>query len=244
MNKLLILVLGCVMYFTSKAQEIMVLGGLNMPLKPYSSADILDNTTGFGLNGFNAKLDYIIIKQSKLNFSVGLHYFTNPFDTKNVEEQNNTIFAQKSKYLSISPYTGIGLGLGILYYITPLNKKFKAFSKISLGQLYVNSPEYSKQDSGEYVRVLSNNATSIFWGFGGGIEYAITPQLALVGFVEYFYGKVDFGNIKLRNAAGQTTTYINPKINEQTLNMLNINIGISYKFYQYENKVKIKKQGM
>jgi opacity protein-like surface antigen len=219
----------------------MALGGLNSPLKPYSSADLLDNTTGFALNGFNLKLDYIIIKQSKLNFSLGLHYFENTFDVKNVEEQNNKIYNLKTKYISIKPYSGIGLGLGVMYYLTPLNKKFKAFSKITLGQLYVNSPEYSIQDTNQYARVLSNNASSIFWSLGGGMEYALTPQLSVVGFVEYFYAKVDFGNLKLRNAFGQTVTYVSQKINEQTLSMLNINIGLSYKFYQYQNNFKIKK---
>ena len=44
------------------AQEIMLSGGLTMPLSPYSAKDILDNTSGHALNGYNIKLDYIILK--------------------------------------------------------------------------------------------------------------------------------------------------------------------------------------
>jgi len=241
MKRLLLLVWFITLGSTAFAQEIMLSGGFTMPLSPYSAQDILDNTNGHALNGYNVKLDYVILKQSSLNFSLGFTYFTNSFDVENIQKQNNTAFNQKSIYTSLKPYTGLGFGASILYYFTPIRGKVRGFSKITLGQLFVNSPEYSKTDSGEYVKILSNDANSIYWSLGAGIEYAITSEICLIGYAEYFYSKVDFGNVKIANAAGQTLTLPATKINEQTLGMLNFNLGISYKFYKQTDKLKQKK---
>jgi opacity protein-like surface antigen len=241
MKRLLLLIWligNCKLAFT---QEVLLSGGFTMPLSPYSSQDILDNTNGHALNGYNIKLDYIILKQNSLNFSLGLVYFKNTFDVKNIQKQNNTVYSQNSIYTSLKPYNGLGFGASILYYFTPIKSKLRGFSKLTLGQLFVNSPEYSKTDSLEYVKVLSNDANSIYWSLGAGIEYAITSEICLIGYADYFYSKVDFGNIKIANAAGQTRTLPATKINEQTLGMLNFNIGISYKFYKQTYKLKRKK---
>ena len=120
-------------------------------------------------------------------------------------------------------------------------RKIKGFSKVSLGQLFVNSPEYSKSDSLAYFKVLSNKSNSIYWSLGGGIEYNISPQLSLIGFAEYFYSKVDFGNVRISNVSGQVGTIISSKSNEQALESLNINIGLSYKIYQTIEHFKRKK---
>ena len=241
MKKILLLLCFIPFYASVMAQEMMLSGGLTTPLSPYSAQDILDNTSGHALNGYNFKLDYIILKQSSLNFSLGFVYFTNPFDVENIQKQNNTAFNQKSVYTSLKPYTGLGFGASILYYFTPLNNKVKGYSKITLGQLFVNSPEYSKTDSGEYVKILSNDANSIYLGIGAGIEYALSAEISLIGYAEYLYSKVDFGNIKIANAAGQTQTIPSNKINEQTLGMLNFNLGLSYKFYKQTDNLKRKK---
>lgn len=241
MKKLLLFV--CIIQFTvlANSQEIMLTGGLAMPLNPYSGQDILDNKNGHALNGYNFKLDYVILKQSSLNFSLGFLYLNNGFDVENIERQNNIIFSQKSVYTYLKPYTGLGFGVSILFYFTPLKSKIKGFSKVSLGQLFVNSPEYSKSDSLEYFKVLSNKSNSIYWSLGGGIEYSISPQLSLIGFAEYFYSKVDFGNVRISNVSGQVATLNSPKSNEQALESLNINIGLSYKIYQTMEHFKRKK---
>jgi opacity protein-like surface antigen len=241
MKRLLLFV--CIIQFArqANAQEIMLSGGLAMPLNPYSGQDILDNSNGHALNGYNFKLDYVILKQTNINFSLGLLYLNNGFDVKNIERQNNIIFSQKSVYTYLKPYTGLGFGASVLFYFTPLKNKTKVFSKISLGQLFVNSPEYSKSDSLEYFKVLSNKSNSIYWSLGAGIEYSITSQISMIGFVEYYYSKVDFGNIKISNVSGQVKALINTKSNEQALESLNFNIGLSYKFYKSIANFKRKK---
>ncbi|MFZ4799411.1 MAG: hypothetical protein ACOYMA_18060 [Bacteroidia bacterium] len=241
MKRLLLFV--CIIQFTlqANAQEIMLTSGLAMPLNPFSGQDILDNTNGHALNGYNFKLDYVILKQTNLNFSLGFLYLNNGFDVKNIERQNNIIFSQKSVYTYLKPYTGLGFGASILFYFTPLKSKIKGFSKVSLGQLFANSPEYSKSDSLEYFKVLSNKSNSIYWSLGAGIEYSFSPQLSLIGFAEYFYSKVDFGNVRISNVSGQVATLISPKSNEQALESLNINIGLSYKIYKSIEHFKRKK---
>ncbi|MFA9214121.1 MAG: hypothetical protein ACEQSR_09800 [Candidatus Methylacidiphilales bacterium] len=241
MKRLLLLVWFMVLFKLVYTQEIMFSGGFTMPLSPYSAQDILDNTNGHALNGYNVKLDYVILKQSTLNFSLGLAYFTNPFDVENIQKQYNTLYTQNSVFTSLKPYKGYGFGGSILYYFTPLKSKIRGFSKLTLGQLFVSSPEYSITGNLTYERYLSKNANSIYWSLGAGIEYAITSEICLIGYAEYFYSKVDFGNVKIANAAGQTLTLPATKINEQTLGMLNFNLGISYKFYKQTDKLKQKK---
>jgi opacity protein-like surface antigen len=241
MKKLLLIVFIIQYTLQANSQEIMPAGGLTMPLNPYSGKDVTDNTNGHALNGYNLKLDYIILKQSSLNFSLGFLYLNNGFDVKNIERQNNIIFSQKSVYTYLKPYTGLGFGASILFYFTPLNNKIKGFSKVSLGQLFVNSPEYSISDSLAYFKVLSNKSNSIYWNLGLGIEYSISPQLSLVGFTEYFYSKVNFGNVRISNASGKVASIISPKTNEQALESLNINIGLSYKIYESIEHLKTKK---
>lgn len=241
MKKILLLLCFIPFYASVMAQEMMLSGGLTMPLSPYSARDILDNTSGHALNGYNFKLDYIILKQSSLNFSLGFVYFTNPFDVENIQKQNNTVYSQNSVFISLNPYKSYGFGASVLYYFTPLKSKVRGFLKLNLGQLFINSPEYSKTDSAEYVKVLSNHATSINWGLGAGVEYALSAEISLIGYAEYLYSKVDFGNIKIANAAGQTQTIPSNKINEQTLGMLNFNLGLSYKFYKQTDNLKRKK---
>jgi opacity protein-like surface antigen len=224
------------------AQEMMFSGGLTMPLIPYSAQDILDNTNGHALNGYNVKLEYVILKQSHLNFSLGFTYFTNPFDVENIQKQFNILDSlQTSVYTSLKPYKGYGFGASILYYFTPFKSKIRGFSKITLGQLFVSSPEYTSIGNLSYAKFLSNNANSIYWGLGAGIEYAITSEICMIAYAEYFYSKVDFGNIKIANAAGQTQIFPSNKINEQTLGMLNFNLGLSYKFYKQTDNLKRKK---
>lgn len=242
MKRLLLLVWLMVLFNLAYTQEIMLSGGITMPLNPYSAQDILDNTSGHALNGYNVKLDYIILKQSTLNFSLGFVYFTNAFDVENIQKQNNTVYSQNSVFTSLKPYKGYGFGASIFYYFTPLESKIRGFSKFTLGQLFINSPEYSKTDSLEYVKVLSNDATSIYWCLGAGVEYALTAEILVIGYAEYFYSKVDFGNIRIANVSGQTRTIPSTKINEQTLGMLNFNIGLSYKFYKQTAKLKQNKK--
>lgn len=241
MKRLLLLVWLIVLGSTAFTQEVMLSGGFTMPLSPYSAQDILDNTNGHALNGYNIKLDYIILKQSTLNFSLGFVYFTNPFDIENIQKQYNTLYSQNSVFTSLKPYKGYGFGASILYYFTPLKSKIRGFSKVTLGQLFVNSPEYSITGNLTYERYLSNNATSIYWGIGAGVEYAITSEICIIGYTEYFYSKVDFGNLRIANVAGQTQTVTSNKINEQTLGMLNFNLGLTYKFYKQTDKLKRKK---
>ncbi len=241
MKRLLLLVWLLTLGNIAFTQEVMLSGGISMPLSPFSAQDILDNTNGHALNGYNIKLDYIILKQNTLNFSLGFVYFTNPFDVENIQKQNNTVYSQNSVFTSLKPYKGYGFGASVLYYFTPLESKIRGFSKFTLGQLFVNSPEYSKTDSLEYVKVLSNDATSIYWGIGAGVEYALSAEVSVIGYAEYFYSKVDFGNIRIANVAGQTRTIPTNKINEQTLGMLNFNLGLTYKFYKQTDKLKRKK---
>lgn len=243
MKRLLLLVWLMVLFNLAYTQEIMLSGGITMPLNPYSAQDILDNTNGHALNGYNVKFEYVILKQSRLNFSLGFVYFTNPFDVENIQKQSNILDTlQTSVYTSLKPYKGYGFGASILYYFTPIKSKIRGFSKITLGQLFVSSPEYTSIGNSSYAKFLSNDANSIYWGLGAGIEYAFTSEICLIGYTEYFYSKVDFGNVKIANAAGQKLTLAATKINEQTLGMLNFNIGLSYKFYKQTGKLKQNKK--
>jgi opacity protein-like surface antigen len=240
MKRIFFFILIISSFLKLKAQEIMVTGGLNMPLAPYSTKDILDSKNGRALNGFNFKIDYVFLKQTKLNFSLNALYFSNQYDIESIKDQYNTVFASKSKFLSIKPYTGIGFGGSVLYYFTPLKNKIKGFSKITLGQLFVNSPEYSKTDSLEYIKFLSLNSSNIFWNLGAGVDIGINSNLSIIAYAEYFFSKVDFGSTKASNAAGQIATLPSSKINEQEFGMLNFNIGLSYKFYS-DNFKPVKK---
>jgi hypothetical protein len=241
--KKLLLLFACIIQFTLQAnsQEIMLTGGLAMPLNPYSGKDITDNKNGHALNGYNLKIDYVILKQTNLNFSLGFHYLVNDIDVKNIELQNNIILSQNWFYTPLKPYTGFGFGASVLFYFTPLKNKIKGFSKVSLGQVFVNSPEYTAINKFEYVKFLSNKSNSIYWSLGAGIEYSILPQLSLIGFAEYFYSKVNFGNVRISNVNGQVASIISTKSNEQALESLNINIGLSYKIYQTIEHFKRKK---
>lgn len=225
-------------YFLAKSQEIMVTSGLNIPLAPYATKDILDSKNGLALNGFNIKADYIFLKQSQLNFSLNALYFSNHFDIDNLQKQYNVVYSQKSNFLEIKPYNGFGFGGSILYYFSPLKNKVKIFSKITLGQIFVNSPEYSKTDSLEYIKFLSLNSTSVFWNLGTGIDIGINSRLSIIAYAEYFFSKTDFGSTKVSNAAGQVATLPSTKINEQEFGMLNFNVGLSYKFYDFTEKIK------
>lgn len=212
-----------------------------MPLNPYSGQDITDNANGHALLGYNFKTDYLILKQSSLNFGLGILYLNNGFDVKNIESQYNSINSKKSVFTSLKPFTSLGFGASVFYYFTPLNNKIKVFSKLSLGQLFVNSPEYTTIDSLEYIKYLSAKSNSIYLGLGVGIEYCISPHFSLIGFSEYFYSKVNFGNVKASNINGQVATIIYTKSNEQALESLNFNIGLSYKLYQSITSFKRKK---
>lgn len=241
MKRILLFIFIISFNLKANSQELMISGGLAMPLNPYAGQDILDNTNGHALNGYNVKLDYIILKQSSLNFSLGILYLNNGLDVKNIEKQNNTIYSQKSVYTYLKPYTGLGFGASILFYFTPLNSKIKGFSKLSLGQLFVNSPEYSKSDSLEYFKVLSNKSNSIYWALGAGIEFGITPQISIIGYAEYLYSKVDFGNVRISNSSGQVATLLSKQSNEQALESLNFNLGFSYKINKSIELFKRKK---
>lgn len=230
----MLILLNC---FVAKSQELMVSGGVSLPLNPYSGGDILDNSNGHAATGYNFKFDYIFLKQSKLNFSLGTFYFSNDVNISNLERQYNKAFGKQSVFTLATPYTGLGIGGSILYYIGKQNSKIKGISKISLGQMFVNSPEYTVVDSNFYQRALSNDASSTFWGLGLGIEYAVSPQLSLIGFAEYLYSRVDFGNPRSRNVAGQIITTPSNSTNAQAVINLNINVGLSYKFYSYEDKL-------
>ncbi len=241
MKRIFFFILIICSFFKIKAQEIIVTGGFNMPLAPYETKDILDRKNGRALNGFNFKIDYVFLKQTKLNFSLNALYFSNQYDIESIENQYNTVYAKKSKFISIKPYTGVGFGGSILYYFTPLKNKIKGFSKITLGQLFVNSPEYSQTDSLEYIKFLSLNSSNIFWNLGAGIDIGVNSNLSIIAYAEYFLSKVDFGSVKASNAAGQIATFPSTKINEQEFGMLNFNIGLSYKFYNQTDKLKQRK---
>jgi hypothetical protein len=57
MKRIFFFILIISSFLKLKAQEIMVTGGLNMPLAPYSTKDILDSKNGRALNGFNFKIE-------------------------------------------------------------------------------------------------------------------------------------------------------------------------------------------
>jgi len=63
----------------------------------------------------------------------------------------------------------------------------------------------------------------------------------LVGFAEYFYSKVDFGNVRYKDNHGQIYISLSTESNEQALESLNINIGLSYKIYLTMEHFKRKK---
>jgi opacity protein-like surface antigen len=226
----------------ANCQEINISGGLAMPLNPYSGKDITDNANGHALLGYNFKFDYIILKQSSINFSLGLLYLNNGFDVKNIENQYNSINSKKPVFTSLKPFTGLGFGSSIFFYFTPIKHKFKGYSKFSLGQLFVNSPEYTNIDSLVYIKYLSANSNSIYLGLCVGVEYNLTPQISIIGFTEYFYSKVNFGNVKASNISGQVATILYTKANEQALESLNFNIGLSFKLYHsitnFKKKIK------
>lgn len=241
MKKLLLFI--SIIQFTLQAnsQEVMLTGGLAMPLNSYAGKNITDNKNGHALNGYNLKLDYVILKQSNLNFGLGLIYLNNGFDVLNIERQYNSKYSRKSVFTSLQPFNGIGFGASILLYFTPLKSKVKGFSKLSLGQVFVNSPDYSVIDSMDYKNYLSNQSNSTYIGVGAGIEYSITSQLSLIGFAEYFYSKVDFGNVRYKDNYGQVYLSLSKESNEQVLESLNINIGLSYKIYKTIEHFKKKK---
>lgn len=241
MKKSLLFVLLFPFYLQVNAQEIMLTSGLAVPLGLYAAQDITDSKNGHALVGYNFKLDYIILKQTNLNFSLGFLYLNNGFDVKNIESQYNSINSKKTVFTSLKPFTGLGLGASIFYYFTPLNSKFKGFTKFSMGQLFVNSPEYTAIDSLEYIKYLSSKSNSIYLGLGAGIEYSLSPQLSLIGFAEYFYSKVDFGNPKVSNISGQVGTILSTQSNEQAFESMNFNIGLSYKIYKPLEHVKKRK---
>jgi len=241
MKRLLLFV--CIIHITlqANAQEIMLTGGLAMPLNPYSGQDILNSKNGHALNGYNFKLDYVILKQTNLNFGLGLLYLNNGFDVLNIERQYNSKYSRKAVFTSLQPFNGIGFGACILLYFTPLKSKIKGFSKLSLGQVFVNSPNYTVTDSMDYKNFISNQSNSTYIGIGAGIEYNITAQLSLIGFAEYFYSKVDFGNVRYKDNNGQIYISLSTESNEQALESLNFNIGLSYKFYKSIEHFKRKK---
>lgn len=224
----------------SYSQELMISGGYNMPLHPFSGGDILDNSNGHATAGYNFKLDYIILKQSNLNFSVGATSFGNGANMENFEKQYNTVNAKKSTITLINAYQGYGLGVGILYYIGKPNSKFKGITKVGLGQMFINSIEFTTTDTNYYVKQLSNDASSTYWTFGAGIQYQVSPELSVLAFVEYMYSKVNFGSVRLQNVAGNTITLPNNNTNTQAVVNLSFNLGISYKFYSFDTPSKNK----
>lgn len=241
MKRLLLFVCIILITLQANAQEIMLTGGLAMPLNSYAGQDITNNKDGHALNGYNFKLDYVILKQTNLNFGLGLLYLNNGFDVQNIERQYNSRYSRKAVYTSLQPFNGIGLGASILLYFTPIKSKIKGFSKLSLGQVFVNSPNYTYTDSLDYKNFLSNQSNSTYIGIGAGIEYSITAQLSFIGFAEYFYSKVDFGNVRYKDNNGQIYISLSTESNEQALESLNFNIGLSYKFYKSIEHFKRKK---
>jgi opacity protein-like surface antigen len=224
----------------SYAQELMVSGGYNMPLHPFSGGDILDNSNGHATAGYHFKLDYIILKQSNLNFSVGAIYASNGVNMENYQKQYNSVYNKKSTLTLINDYQGYGLGVGILYYIGKPNSKLKGITKVGLGQMFINSIEFTTTDSAYYVKQLSNDASSTYWTLGAGIQYQVSPELSVLGFVEYMYSNVNFGSIRLQNVAGNTITLPNNNTNTQAVVNLSFNLGISYKFYSFDTPTKNK----
>jgi opacity protein-like surface antigen len=87
---------------------------------------------------------------------------------------------------------------------------------------------------------LSNDASSTYWTLGAGIQYQVSPELSVLGFIEYMYSNVNFGSIRLQNVAGNTITLPNNNTNTQAVVNLSFNLGISYKFYNLDTPIKNK----
>ncbi len=209
----------------ASAQLISVSMGPSFAVGDYGSKEFTNAKGSQAGVGLNAKISNSFFPTSIVSPTAFIFFNNNSMTSGEIE----ALFPRLD-YIPLSPYRQFGAGIGLT--VQSKQKGINAGVSGNIGVADYASAGFVLNDmkSTNYVKVKPNNVAGMIYSFGGFVRIPVSERVTLNVNVEYWGGKVDYGELEYESQGMYYSSPVDVKIPVQ---FIAAQVGFSVNLQRY-----------